>query len=207
MKKITVLVAIMSCTYAAMAQKQSWYIGGNVGFSSSKQKTTLGGVSSNDGKVTAWSFSPEIGTFLTNNWQLGLGVTLSGSKNDPQQMNSTVTKSTNYGGTLYTRYFFGSGAFRPFVGANATVLPGTGSNTTGSVETKYTTLNWGINANAGFGYALSKKVTAVGSFGMLGFSQQVLKEKVTGDKQTTSTFGIDANSLGNRFTIGVYFTL
>lgn len=207
MKKIFMAAAIMGIVTSGMAQKDSWYVGGNVGFSSTKNKYENGSTSIDGTKTTSWAFSPEIGTFLTDNWQVGVGFNIGGAKSDPNSTGGTVSTTTRYGGTLYTRYFFGSGAFRPFLGANATVLPGKIKNTVGNTSTELQSFNFGINGNAGFAYALSKRVTAVGSLGVLGFEQTTNKAKGSDVKNKTSTFGLDANSLGNRFTIGVYYTL
>lgn len=124
--------------------------------------------------------------------------------------NMYETSNSLYGGTVYTRYFFGEGskAFRPFLGFNVSALPGTSKATTltnPSVSNSTDLFLFGTNVNAGFGYALSQKVAVVGSLGVLGFT--TLSETAqNGDKTTTNSFGFDANSLGNRFNIGIYYT-
>ncbi len=207
MKKIFLLVATFTMTSMLMAQKGTWYVGGNVGFSSSQNKSEMNGVSSDDDKVTSWTFSPEVGTFLTDNWQLGIGLSIGGSKQDPTNVNSTSTKNTFFGGTVYSRYFFGNKAFRPFLGANIKALPGTTTGITNSSETKSNYFELGANLNAGFGYAISNKVSVLGSLGVLGFSHQTSKIKGGDYKVTNNTFSFNANTLGNPFTIGMYFTL
>ncbi|MFK7115610.1 outer membrane beta-barrel protein [Flavobacterium oreochromis] len=118
MKNFLIATAIL-ITSSAFAQKGSFYVGGQVGYSSTKTKvesTTLS-------EGTTWNFSPEVGTFLTNNIQLGVGFTTQGTKRDIQNREE---KENQYGGTIYSRYFFGEGsnAFRPFVGVNVGLLPG-----------------------------------------------------------------------------------
>jgi hypothetical protein len=205
MRKFLITAVIISAATNAMAQKGSWYLGGNVGFSSTKEKSTVGSITSDGDKTTTWTFSPEVGTFVTNHVQVGVGFNFRGTKVDDNNAGVNVTTNSYYGGTVYGRYFFGSQAFRPFVGANVSVLPGKSKIKNSSVTTEYTLMNWGANVNAGFGYALSKKVTAVGSLGLLGFAQESVKNGNV--KNTSSQFSLDANSLGNRFTIGVYVTL
>ncbi len=183
MKTVFLVTTIILGSIAANAQKGSWYAGGNVGLSSSKVKGS-------DAKSSSWNFSPEVGTFLTDNVQLGVGLTLLGSKT------GDTYKSSQTGATVYSRYFFGSNAFRPFVGLNVSALPGKVTNN--NVERDINT--FGANINAGFGYALSSKVTAVGSFGTLGFSTTK-----TGDV-TTNNFGLNAGTLGERFNVGIYYT-
>jgi Outer membrane protein beta-barrel domain len=202
MKKLLLSFSLCIFIFAANAQKGSWYVGGNLGFSSEQSKTESAGTETKTGKRTSWSISPEVGTFLTNQIQIGLAFTLSGS-NFKDQTSDFRSESNNYGATVYSRYFFGKEAFKPFVGLNASYLAGK-STATNSFKSKNAT--FGLNANAGFGYALSKRVTALGSFAVLGFESFISKPN-DNVKNTTNRFGFDANSLGNRFTIGFYYTL
>ena len=205
--KIILLFALAFTTISANAQKGSWYVGGNAGFSSSQNKYSNGTITVEGGKNTNWSFSPEVGTFITNNIQLGVGVTMAGNKTDNQSTTvSNINKNTSYGGTLYSRYFFGKEAFKPFVGLNVSALSGGSKTTIGNVTSDGPdNFTFGSNINAGFGYAISKKFTTVGSFGFLGFTRYTQKSGI--NKNTTTNFGLDAQSLGNRFNIGFYYTL
>ena len=197
---------------AAHAQKGSVYVGGQAGFNSTSTTVDNKSTSVTTDKRSNWSFSPEVGTFLTDHVQLGVGFVFSGSKvTDPVVVgHESSSKVNRYGGTVYSRYFFGEGNFRPFVGVNVQALPGSGTTESGGLDnhtTKYSTFDFGANLNAGFGYGLNDHLTVVGSFGSLGFQSSSSKQKGTDTKTTTSTFGLDANSLGNRFTVGVYYTL
>lgn len=209
MKTKTILLSAFALvSISATAQKGSWYLGGNAGLSTSQDKREAGNVTSNEGKTTRWTFSPEIGTFLTDRVQLGLGITLAGSKVDDQDSPTPgVTRNNSYGATLYSRYFFGKEAFKPFVGVNVSAAPGKSKYTEGNFTSESETFNFGANINAGFGYAISKRFTAVGSFGFLGYEYE--SSEVTGSnvKNKTSTFGLDAGTLGNRFTVGFYYTI
>lgn len=205
---LIVLGSVLLMATAANAQKGSVYIGGNAGFGSSKVKSEVGGNSNDLSKQTNWSFSPEIGTFLTDNVQLGIALSAGGGKSDNMSNPATITKSNHYGATLYGRHFFGKEAFKPFVGLNVSAAPGNSETKLGNAITAESkTFNYGANLNAGFGYALSKRVTAVGSFGVLGYSSVSSTNKQTDVKITTNNFGLDAGTLGNRFTVGVYYTL
>jgi outer membrane protein W len=126
-------------------------------------------------------------------------------------------KFSSFGGTVYSRYFFGEGtkSFRPFVGINLGASSGyeerinfynNGITSTTSIS-KYDISSFGANFNAGFAYSLSPKVTMVGSLGVLGFENRTFKNKENSTKETSNSFGFDINSLGNRFNIGVYLTL
>ncbi|MDQ2795479.1 MAG: outer membrane beta-barrel protein [Bacteroidota bacterium] len=167
-------VALVLAALTAQAQQGSIYLGGQVGFNTSTTEVDNNGTKISTGKVDNYSFSPEIGTFLTNQVQLGVGFTFSGSyRETPFSVGSAaVSKTTRYGGTVYSRYFFGEGNFRPFLGLNTSVLPGnstTGSGGPVNSTIKYNTLDLGANLNAGFAYGLNTRFTVVGSFGTLGF--------------------------------------
>lgn len=195
MKKIVASLFLIVST-VSFAQQGSWYVGGNVGFST----RTIEEGSTEVQKSSSWAFSPEVGTFLTNNIQLGVGFTTTGNSTEYAV---TKTTSTTFGGTLYGRYFFGENTFKPFVGLNISVLPGNTvtENKLLNTSTESDFFQFGTNLNAGFGYALSEKITAVGSFGFLGY------ESRTQGNSTDTNLGFNFNTLGNRFTIGFYYTL
>ncbi len=201
---------------SCFAQKGSYYLGGQVGFSNSSKKVE----SNEENSSSSWSFSPEVGTFLTNNVQLGLG--LSFTSDTYEQANTYSNKIKLFGAKVYSRYFFGEGskAFRPYVGINVSVLPGTredtnlrniyypDSNIYYPNSTKYDLFKFVASLNAGFAYALSPKVTMVGSLGVLGFDSTTEKsDRANSVKETTNRFSFDLNSLGNLFNVGLYVTL
>lgn len=201
---LTAALLVSAC--AAHAQKNSFYIGGQAGFNSTSTTVDNNGINTTTSKQNNYTFSPEVGTFLTNQVQLGVGFTFSGSRQETPS--TTVNTSINrYGGTVYSRYFFGEGNFRPFVGVNVSLLPGNSSvERSGSATVKFSTFDFGANLNAGFGYGLTKRVAVVGSFGTFGFQSSSAKQDGTNVKTTTTNFGLNANTLGNLFTVGVYYT-
>ena len=134
MKTKTILLAAFALvSISATAQKGSWYLGGNAGLSSLQNKREAGNTTTEEGKGSSWSFSPEVGTFITDRVQAGIGITLTGSKFDDQNTPTPGTsKNNNYGATLYSRYFFGKEAFKPFVGVNVSAAPGKSKFTQGN---------------------------------------------------------------------------
>lgn len=212
MKQFFLLGALLAGSLAAHAQKGSFYIGGQAGFNSTSTEVENRGVTTTTAKSNNYSFSPEIGTFLSNQVQLGVGFTFSGSRQEmPANLSTNAynTRINRYGGTVYSRYFFGEGVFRPFIGLNASVLPGNSTSDFAGVAggtVKANTLDIGANLNAGFGYGLTKRVTLVGSFGTFGFQRSTSKQEGNDVKTTTNNFGLNANTLGNLFNVGLYFT-
>lgn len=207
MKTKTILLSAFALvSISATAQKGSWYLGGNAGLSSSQNKYTNGTTTVESGKNTKWTFSPEVGTFITNNIQVGVGITLAGDKTDNQSSPININKSLSYGATLYSRYFFGKEAFKPFLGLNVSRLTGGTKTTIGATTSDGPdNITFSANINAGFGYAISKRFTTVGSFGFLGYTRNTLKDG--NNKVFNSSFGLDAQSLGNRFNVGFYYTI
>jgi outer membrane protein W len=212
MKQFFLLATLSLGALTAHAQKGSIYIGGQAGFNSRDTEVDNRGNTVTTSKSSNYAFSPEIGTFLSNQVQLGVGFTFSGSRREtPASPFSPAynTKINRYGGTVYSRYFFGEGVFRPFIGLNASVLPGnsTSDSTNTRVSVKANTLDIGANLNVGFGYGLTKRVTLVGSFGTFGFLRSTSKQEGNDIKTTTNNFGLNANTLGNLFNVGLYFTI
>ncbi|HLO56407.1 MAG TPA: outer membrane beta-barrel protein [Saprospiraceae bacterium] len=191
----TLVAVLMIFTLGALnAQKGSFYLGGNVGFNSTSEK-----VGNNDKKTTSnWALSPEIGTWLSDNLQAGIALNIGGASND--------FASTNLvGATLYARNWWKPGqSFRPFVGLNLSYSTGKRTLKNSNYENKYNSL--GANLNAGFGYSLSEKWAVIGSFGFLGF-ESGKSEDTAGVETTSSDFGFDVSTLGNRFNVGFYYTL
>lgn len=190
---LALIIAVFLCSTEMQAQKGSWYIGGQAGYNSKTEKNT--GFS--DIKTKNWAFAPEVGTFLENNLQLGVGVNLSGNKAE-NGIDSTTTK---FSPVVYLRRFFKMGdRFSTFVGLVGTV-------TTGSVKagtTKYDLGGWGANLSLGAAYALSSRFTAVGQYGFLGYSSQTIKRGSF--KHEVNDIGLNVNSLGPVLNVGLYYT-
>ena len=204
MKKMILSAAFVVAALGANAQSGSWYIGGSLGFGSSKDKVDISGTVLDGASRTNWNFSPEIGTFLSDNVQLGVAFNLAGSKLEYNNIRKEIRSTTQTGATLYARYFFGDGNFRPFLGANVSVLPGSSDHTIASVTTSTKTMDMGANLNAGFAYAISSRVAVVGSVAALGFNNSTATLGNT--KSTTTDYGFNVNTLNNPFNIGVYYT-
>lgn len=201
--KQLLFTAMMLGAGAASAQQGSFFAGGSAGFSTNTQKSG----STVNYKSVSWSFSPEVGTYLTDRVQLGVGLTLNGAKQEFGNVNINRVESINYGGTIYGRYLFGELPFKPFVGVNLTALPGksTSTNDATNISTTAHYLKLGANANVGFLFALSPRFTAYGSFGLVGYNVN-LADNGGGYDDVQSGFTADLNTLGNRFTIGIYYT-
>ena len=189
-KYIFILLLFLFAASVGYAQKGSWYIGGQLGFNS-KTETNTG---SSDVTTTTWSVAPEVGTFLQNNLQLGFALNLGGS-------NSTNTSETTFSPVIYLRRFYPVGdKFSLFTGI-------VGNFTAGSTKVNGqdgTLSGWGLNLSLGAAYAVSKTFTLVGQYGLFGYSYESVKFDTT--KNSVSNVGLNVNSLGPVFNVGIYWT-
>lgn len=200
MKKALIMISMVAVSSLAFAQQGSWYIGGLAGFSSSKSEAAGGGPESVN---SSWAFSPEFGTFLKDDIQLGVALGITGSKSTFD--GDDTSKSTNLDPTVYGRKFFKiTDNFSTFAGLYLRIISEKTTDYGPTVETK--TSGFGARVGVGVAYALSPKFTAVGQYGLLGF--QSTKDKVDGDEVSKATdfdFGVDTTG-GSVFNVGIYYT-
>lgn len=200
MKKTLILILMVVLSSVSMAQQGSWYVGGLVGFSSSKSEPTGGAESVN----SSWAFSPEIGTFLKDDIQLGVALGIGGSKSEFDGDETSKTSQLNP--TVYGRKFFKiTDNFSTFAGLYLDLINNkTTDYAPATEETK--TSGFGARVGIGVAYALSPKFTAVGQYGLLGFEST--KDEIDGDevgKNSSFDFGVNSTG-GSVFNVGIYYT-
>ena len=210
MKKLCLLLMIVLISTISYAQKGSWYIGGVGGYGSHTTDPV------NDVKFTSntWAVGPEVGTFLQNDIQLGFILGLNGSSE--KNGDNKIAESTNFSPTLYTRKFKKiTDNFSLFAGLYFNYLSGTVKDFV-PTEVKTTGSGFGINLGVGAAFALSPRWTAVGQYGLLGYSSVSFKEDGT-KTSTESDFNFGVNTVGSAsfvqgngsgsvFNIGIYYT-
>ena len=208
MKKFICFFAVTFLALSSYAQGSIWYIGGVAGYGSSTYKPTNG----NEQKTNSWAFGPEFGTMLKKDLQLGFILGLNGSTEKYGDNDETTT--TYFSPTIYVRKF-------KAVTDNFSVFSGLYFNySTGKEDDNgdETTLN-GFAVNLGFGvaYNITPRFTAVGQYGVLGYSSTTYKND--GEEYATQNdFGLGVNTVGSGsfvqgngsgavFNIGLYYTL
>ena len=188
--KLTHLLFVLFFVTAANAQKGSWYIGGQLGYNSTTEKNT----GSADITTNSWSVAPEIGTFLQNQLQLGLALNLGGS-------DAPNTSQTAISPVIYLRKFYTvSDKFSLFTGIVGNFTVGTTKLNGESGDLS----GWGLNLSLGAAYAVTKRFTAVAQYGLFGYSYE--STKFGTDKHEVSHIGLNVNSLGPVFNVGLYWT-
>jgi hypothetical protein len=201
MKKALILITMIAIPSLAMCQQGSWYIGGLAGFSTSKSEDAGGGA---EAVNTSWAFSPEFGTFLQDDIQLGIALGIVGSKDKFD--GDDVSKSSQINPTIYGRKFFSvTDNFSLFTGLYLRLISEKTTDYGPTTETK--TSGFGARVGVGVAYALSPRFTAVGQYGLLGF--QSTKDKLDGEETTKdSSFDFGVNTTGGSvFNIGLYYTI
>jgi len=207
MKKVLILISIMALSSTIMAQQGSWYLGGLVGFSSLTDEDAAG-----IKEVTSeWAFGPEFGTFLKDDIQLGLILGIGGGKEKFD--GDDISKSTSISPTIYGRKFFKiTDSFSTFAGLYVNFISGKETDVISDIETKES--GFGAKVGVGVAYALSPRFTAVGQYGLAGYSS--VKTEVDGTETgTISRFEFGVNTVGGSvinvgggvFNIGIYYTI
>ena len=191
MKKLFTLLSIALIGTSTYAQEGNMYIGRIAGFTLEKEVDPSG----DETKYTSWSFSPEVGTWLTDDLQLGLALNF--SRKDWGSVSDLSIDVLSPG--IYLRKWKSIGEkFSVFGGGNV-------AYTSTKIErSDVTTKEVGFNAfiDIGAGFELSERWSVLGRYATIGYSFQ--KNKDTDAKVTK--FGLDVNTLGNPFNIGIYYT-
>jgi hypothetical protein len=187
LKIFTIFVCVVfSYTLNAQIAMGTKYIGGNVGFNSSKDKAE--GAESE----TEWSFSPEFGYFFKDNMAAGIALGLNGAK-------AGDNKTSGFNGLVYVRRFWNaSDKFHVFGGLNV----GYGANTItiGSTDSKQNV--FGAFLDLGVWYQVSNSWSVAGRFGNLGFASTSNPDD---DQDGSSQFGLNVDTSTGPFSLGLYY--
>ncbi|MFZ1705664.1 MAG: outer membrane beta-barrel protein [Saprospiraceae bacterium] len=187
-KSLTILICVFfSYTLSAQIPMGTKYLGGTVGFSSTKAKT--------DGAdaFTEWSLAPEFGYFFKDNMALGLGIGLTGAKAGDTELNG-------FGGMVYVRKFWNaSDNFHVYAGLN--VEYGSTKLTFGGNDSSLN--NFGAALDLGIWYNVSDKWTVAGRLGTLGFASSSNPDD---DTDGETAFGLNVSTVTTPFNLGLYYS-
>ena len=205
MKKTGLFLTMLVLASSVMAQTGDWYIGGQFGFGSQKSEN-FG--SNQVSKTTMANISPEVGMFLTDDIAVGFALNFSSDKDDNDVSNTDYNKLVLTSPVIYARKFWSiEGIFSVFVGLDFNFSTGSfKENRSDVVTTTDKVSGFGVNANVGITFPLGERFTAVGKYGILGYSSITLKDDAGVKQRTDSEFGFNVNTLGSLFNIGLYYT-
>ncbi|WP_422361119.1 outer membrane beta-barrel protein [Reichenbachiella sp.] len=191
MKRIFTTLTMTIFCLSMYAQEGSWYIGGMAGFTHLKSTSSSG----EETTSFSWDLSPEIGTWLSEDLQLGFSPGL--SHRDLGDLDETIIKSYSPG--IYARKWHSFGEkVSVFGGANLAYNSIEFENLRS--DSKF--IGFNIYLDFGLGYAINERLSLLGRYATFGYVFQ----KDTDDDSKTSQFGLNANTLSNPFNIGIYYT-
>ena len=200
MKKFFAIAALAVASLTANAQ--AW-LGGNIGYTSTKTEIE-NKYASLDNTASAFSFAPEVGYDLDENWSVALRLSYAHIDSYTVEINNDKFTGTanSFAITPYVRYkFFNEGNFTAFVDGGITY--GT-THLNGYSDVIENPNFFNIGFNPGIAYAISDDVTLVAHFGDLSYNITTTKAKRYDVKSTISAFNI---GLDNSISFGVYVAL
>ena len=226
MKKVNILTLVFIFAAAASSFAQTsagtLFVGGGLGFSSSSSKITAksGGTTVDvDGpKGSEFSILPGVGYFVADKLAIGLDLSFATGSLKETEANGDYEKSTSttIGFTPYARKYFMVADNFGFTGTlGVGVAFGSskeevraGSTTVTNDGPKVTALEIGVTP--GLVFFPTNKVGLEANFGFVGFSSRTSKADLGGGdelKVTSSTFGLNANSIRPTFSLGFRYYL
>ncbi|MCU0327858.1 MAG: outer membrane beta-barrel protein [Chitinophagales bacterium] len=174
MKKLILLFAMSAMTLGAMAQKNTIFVSGNYGFSSTTSEPSAGGTSNTS---TSYTFAPKIGYHFSDNQAVGVMFGLTGGESGGVSTTSTVF------GAFY-RHIFPLGDIFALYGD-------AGVSYADAQKEINVNIKPGVMARLGKGWALTSE------FATLGY-----RSKDNGSTKT-SEFGLDVMGSNGGFTFGI----
>lgn len=191
MKKLFLTASFLVLGASVFAQEKEnvsldgrWFLMGQAGYSSS-----------NEGDTQSYSFVPQVGTFVSSDVALGLGVGYVGSKNENDNGSVVNTVKQNlfvvkplarkYWNVANNLFIFGELAVPMGFGKNTAEF--TIGNTTTENEAKFT--NIGVQVSPGLDYFLSDNWSLEATFGLLGWQST---KPDGGDAANSFNFGLNS---------------
>jgi hypothetical protein len=205
--KRSILLCLFILFLTGLELNAQVFVGGGLGISTSKSKSTYLGTTTDGDKYFDLNFSPKVGFFLGKKLALGMGLDLWTSKvTEPNtgESEETVNKSSGWSVGPFVRYYFAEAGNFSFFGEGALGIGGSKSKSTvGSNTTegpKYFNVAFGVSPN--LSYKLSDKVALEAGLGSLGFYSSTGKQKYGSDeaKQVSSGFGLNLDMTALSFS-------
>ena len=200
-KRYLLLVSALCLTFQAFGQSGKFFIGGDVGFSTTSYSNKGTGYPKSQ---YDFSLQPSIGYYLSDKLAIGTGLGFSVYGNTYNTNPQVTDATTNFSITPFVRYalievnnfsFIGQGSLGVGFG-------GSGSSTGGTTTTGPSTFNFNFGISPGFQYKLNDKISLETFFGDIGLKYNSTTPK-TGSKTSNTNFNF---SLGSGLSLGfIYF--
>lgn len=191
MKKLILLSGLFLVT-SAYSQEHKWFVGGGANANISSNNNSPGVV-----WQAQWTLTPEIGTYITPNIQVGGNLDLG---ENVTRSGGTSSRVPRLGAGIFGRYLFGETNFHPFVGIK------TGYTLNGpswSQLSQGTSYNYAL-INGGVLYNINSRFTCFASVAAFGYTGSRIYSN-TGADYVSRSLGFNLNSVGDRFAIGLYY--
>jgi outer membrane protein len=169
-------------------------LGGGISFSSTKYQAN------DDAKTSSFSFTPQFGYFVADNFAVGLGLGLS---TDKQDNGVNEQKISSWSVQPFARYYMFTSSDKFAFFGQAVIGFGGGKTTNTAVADGPKTTDLGIFIQPGFAYFFNEHWALDLYFH--GLSYESHDPNKDGDDDKTSTFTFDVNSLAPTFGVRYHF--
>ena len=198
MKKLFLtLSAAVVVAFAANAQteKGKVVLGGNVSYDYTKTKDV-------DVKGHSLNILPSIGFFVSDNLAVGTGIGYTYEENSNLSAVFNADKLNAFSVAPFARLYKGDGDFKFFGQLSVPMMWGNAKD--GDDAKLGNTESYGVAISPGFAYFPSSKIGIELSVKGLYYQSTSLKPE-GGEKTTTNSFGLNANSLAPSIGVQFYF--
>ena len=191
---LTVLLSIFCFSLNAQL-----FIGGNVGFNASSDKTKDGGTTISNSSGYAFSFSPYAGKFLSEKFAVGIALNVVTNTSKTGVNPETISNTSSFGFGLFARYYaikwnklslYAQGNIGPSFSAS--------KSKTGGVTTKGPNLtNIALSLYPGLSYDLNDKISLQTTINLLslGYGFTLIKNDTFKEYRSNFNFGAGLNNI------------
>ncbi|HYG14659.1 MAG TPA: outer membrane beta-barrel protein [Bacteroidia bacterium] len=219
MKRLTFTLLFAIClspVVNAQISAGTFFLGGGLGFSSSKNQDRTGSTTVDDYKTSSFNLNLNAGYFVADNWAVGITAngTMTNTTNYTGVNTKTVTTSNPIGiGVFGRRYFMTGENFGLFAGLSAQLLMGKSkmevTTLTGTTTSEMKISGFDANLHGGLVWFATPSIGMEARLGILGFNSIKNTTEATGTtpeiEDSNSGFDFDLNTLNLNLGFHYYF--
>ncbi|TAG02827.1 MAG: hypothetical protein EAZ44_06835 [Cytophagia bacterium] len=209
MKRIIIgFIAFLTLSLGyAQTEKGTIYVGGNLRFGSTTNKTTSGTITS-ESSSSNFSIIPDVGYFISDNVAIGLGIGYSQSTSkSPNGLTTTTTTESNFIIAPTFRYYMptSSETFKFFLQARVGINTGNVKSETATLTTTDKTNGWDFFVSPNFAYFPTKKWSIEFGVQGIGYSSGSRSNGFNNSTNNSSGFSFDLSSFSPSLGIRAFF--